>query len=42
MSKGHRDWSAERLHRLVELWPDLSKTIPVIFRGAHRQAGSDR
>jgi hypothetical protein len=32
MHKGLRKWPAERIHRLVELWPDLTKTIPAIAR----------
>ena len=40
MSKGLRTWPAERIHRLVELWPNLAKSIAAIARelGVNRSA----
>ena len=40
MSKGLRKWPTERIRRLVELWPDLTKTTSVIARelGVSRSA----
>jgi hypothetical protein len=38
MSKSPRHWPPDRIRRLVELWPDLSKTIP----GMARELGVSR
>ena len=32
MARGLHAWPPERARRLVELWPDLTKSIPVIAR----------
>ena len=32
MSKGRREWPAERIHRLVELWRDPCKSVVDITR----------
>ncbi len=40
MHHGLRKWPTERIHRLVELWPDLTRTVTAIARelGVSRSA----